>query len=123
LPSIVGAPAILLELVDERFYHLDTAVAPLDETTCLAVREAFTDESWSSLERVFARIGVVDVDEAAAAFACNAHCPDRKNVVIEPAAREASKLLSRLGFGVVGVDLSEFRKSGGSVFCMKMMLP
>jgi N-dimethylarginine dimethylaminohydrolase len=32
-------------------------------------------------------------------------------------------VLETLGFRVHGVDTSEFRKAGGSVFCLKLMLP
>ena len=37
-------------------------------------------------------------------------------------ANEANAKLRSAGFNVVEVDTSEFMKSGGSVFCLKMMV-
>lgn len=123
MAEIVETPVVLLELVDDRFYHLDTAAAPIDATTCLAFRRAFTPAGWELLNRVFARVIEVSESEAVLAFACNAHSPDARRVILEPAAVETRKRLEALGFGVETVDVSEFRKSGGSIFCMKMMIP
>ena len=38
-------PVVSLELVDPRFYHLDTALAVLDDTTIAYYPPAFSDES------------------------------------------------------------------------------
>ena len=43
--AIVGMPVVSLELVDPRFYHLDTALAVLDDTTIAYYPPAFSDES------------------------------------------------------------------------------
>ena len=55
------------------------------------------------------------------AFACNAHCPDGRNVIIDQTATATAKLLESAGFRVHLVDTSEFRKAGGSVFCLRQM--
>ena len=60
--------------------------------------------------------------ESAEGFACNAHCPDTKHVIIDAACIETARVLADAGYDVRRVDTSEFRKSGGSVFCMKMMI-
>jgi N-dimethylarginine dimethylaminohydrolase len=60
--------------------------------------------------------------EATDYFACNAHALDGKTVIMQRGAREAVSRLGALGFRVVEVDTGEFLKSGGSVFCLKMMI-
>lgn len=120
--EITGAPIVLLELKNPRFYHLDTCLSILDESTVLACRQAFTEDSWKCLKGLFRRIIEVPMQEAdSPGFACNAHCPDQKHVIIHYQAEQTIKALSSTGFTPVAVDTSEFIKSGGSVFCMKLM--
>lgn len=116
-------PVVGLELVDPRFYHLDTALSPLDEHTALYVHEAFTEEGVALLQRLFPTLIRVPIDEAAHGFAANGHCPDRKHFIVHRGNTQTNTVLRQQGFEVIEVDTSEFIKSGGSVFCMKMMLP
>lgn len=116
-------PVVAVELVDERFYHLDTCLAPLDERTALYVPAAFTEAGREVLASLFERLVEVPFAEAAELLACNGHCPDRKHFIVQAGATETAALVRGLGFEVIEVDTSEFLKSGGSVFCMKMMLP
>lgn len=118
-----GCPLLGLELVDPHFYHLDTCLAPLDGGAALWVADAFSPESRRLLSRVFPRLQDIPVGEAEGALACNAHCPDGRNVIVDTAASTTMAVLETLGFRVHGVDTSEFRKAGGSVFCLKLMLP
>jgi N-dimethylarginine dimethylaminohydrolase len=105
------------------FYHLDTCLAPLDEERALVVTEAFEDRGLELLARTFPKLLAVPPAEASERLACNAHCPDGRNVIIDAGAQETIRLLRGEGFRVLPVDTSEFLKSGGSVFCLKMMLP
>jgi N-dimethylarginine dimethylaminohydrolase len=123
LAPAVGAPAFLLELEDERFYHLDTAVAPLDERRCLVYPRALAPASLELLAALFPELIVVDEREAVDGLACNAHCPDGLHVLIDAACTGTAAELARRGYRVLPHDLSELKKSGGSVFCMKVMLP
>ena len=43
--AITGMPVVSLELVDPRFYHLDTALTVLDDTTIAYYPPAFTDRA------------------------------------------------------------------------------
>ncbi|NQU50670.1 MAG: amidinotransferase [Planctomycetes bacterium] len=106
------------ELVDERFYHLDTALAPLNQNYALYVPEAFTDEGCQLLRAAFPNALALPLEESLR-FAANAHCPDGKHVLIEEECRTTCALLEEHGFKPVPVPTSEFRKSGGSVFCLK----
>ncbi len=53
IAAVVGMPVVSLELVDPRFYHLDTALAVLDDTTIAYYPPAFSDESRARLLELF----------------------------------------------------------------------
>ncbi len=119
--SVVDAPLIPLRLVDERFYHLDTCLCVLDDETAMWFPDAFDDASWWRLQDAFETL--LEVPEAEAlTFACNAHCPDGHHVVMDRANQGTAGILADAGFEPVLVDTSEFRKSGGSVYCMKQVV-
>lgn len=117
-----GVPVIALELVDEDFYHLDTCLCVLDEHTVLIYPDAFTDEGIELIHAVFDTVINASKYEATGLFACNATCPDGKNVIIQQGCTDVNKNLRDAGFAVHEVSTYEFLKSGGSVFCMKMMV-
>lgn len=115
-------PVIALELVDESFYHLDTCLCVLDEKTALIYPEAFTDEGLALINNVFDKVIHSSKYEAEKLFACNASCPDGRNVIIQQGCTDVNKNLRDAGFAVHEVSTYEYLKSGGSVFCMKMLL-
>lgn len=115
-------PVIALKLIDEDFYHLDTCFCVLDEETVLIYPGAFTDEGLELIDSVFDRIIYASKYEATKLFACNATCPDGKNVIIQQGCTDVNKNLRDAGFSIHEVSTYEFLKSGGSVFCMKMMV-
>ncbi len=107
------------QLQDARFYHLDTALAPLNEHTAMYVPSAFNEQGVELLKHSFSKL--IELSEHDALnFAANAHCPDGIHVLIQQGSRRAEENLQALGFTTIPLDTSEFMKSGGSVFCMKM---
>jgi N-dimethylarginine dimethylaminohydrolase len=122
ISRIVGATVVPLRLVDARFYHLDTCLSLLNERTALWVPEAFDADSQQLI-----RAGIADLipisREDAANFAGNAHCPDGQHVFLQRGSLRVCQELARRGLTVEEVDTSEFIKSGGSVFCLKLDLP
>jgi N-dimethylarginine dimethylaminohydrolase len=116
------ADVAVFELANPRFYHLDTCLAILDDRTALACPAAFTEQGWALVKAIFPRVIEVDISEAdSPRFACNAHCPDEKHVIIHPGSTHTEAALRAAGYTPVPVDTEEFIKSGGSVFCMKLM--
>jgi N-dimethylarginine dimethylaminohydrolase len=115
-------PIIEVELVDESFYHLDTCLCVLDKNTALIYPEAFTNKGLGLIEAVFDKVIRASEYEAKTLFACNATCPDGKNVIIQQGCTDANKNLRDAGFSVHEVSTYEFLKSGGSVFCMKQLI-
>ena len=123
IAQLVNAPTFLCELTQPGFYHLDTAIAPISATTALWFPEAFTARGRALIRRLFVNLIEASAEEAKSGLACNAHFVDPETVVLDRCCQLTSQQLTRRGVRVYTVDVSEFRKSGGSVFCLKMMLP
>lgn len=117
-----GVPVIALELLHPAFYHLDTCFCMLDSSTALIYPGAFTPEGLELIRALIPNIIEANQYEAEELFACNATCPDGKNVVIQYGCSDVNVKLREAGFTVHEVSTDEYRKSGGSVFCMKMMI-
>ncbi len=113
--EVLRRPVVSLRLVDERYYHLDTALAVLDDHRIAYLPEAFSQDSQVLLRRLFPD-AVIATEEDAAAFGLN-FVSDGRNVVINSEAEALADKLSDAGFEVTSVDLSEFKKGGGSVKC------
>ena len=121
LSERLGFPVLPLHLTDPDFYHLDTCLCPLDEATALIYPGAFQQEGIELIHAHFDRVLEAPEGEARELFACNAHSPDGKHVIIQRGCTETNHQLSEAGYEVIEVDTDEFLKSGGSVFCMKLM--
>lgn len=116
--EVFGRPVVSLELVDPRFYHLDTALAVLDPTGPGQVAyfpDAFSRSSQAELRRLFPRAVIADEADAAA-FGLNL-VSDSRHVVLNTGAAGMVARLSAAGYLPVEVDMSELRKGGGSVKC------
>ena len=116
-----GLPVILLALPDPDFYHLDTALALLDEDACLWLPAAFDERGRELVRALFPRALEADEEDARARLACNATCPDGRTVLIQRGCDVTRGRLERAGFEVRELETGEYLKSGGSVFCMKLL--
>lgn len=113
--ELLGAPVVSLQLVDPRFYHLDTALAVLDDHTVAYYPEAFSAGSRAVLQRLFPD-AVLATEADAVVLGLNA-VSDGRHVVLPSAATGLAAQLAERGYEPVGVDLSELLKAGGSVKC------
>lgn len=119
---LVGLPVVSLDLVDPRFYHLDTALAVLaegagqdDPATIAYFPGAFSPGSRTVLERLFPD-ALVATEEDACAFGLNA-VSDGRHVVLARGADHLTGLLRERGFEPIELDMSELLRGGGSVKC------
>jgi N-dimethylarginine dimethylaminohydrolase len=112
---VLGLEVVPLELVDPRYYHLDTAVAVLDATTIAWLPEAFTPACRAVLRERFPDAVVADPTDAAV-LGLNAVSDGRHVVLAAPAVRLAAALAER-GFTPVPMDCSELLKGGGGPKC------
>lgn len=112
-----GRPVIGLELVDPRYYHLDTALCVLDDARdeVMYFPDAFSPGSRSVLRRLFPDALIATGDDAAA-LGLNA-VSDGRHVLLPQAAVGLFGPLRERGFEPIGMDLGELLKGGGSVKC------
>lgn len=104
-----------LQLVDDRFYHLDTALFVLDDSNVCYFPQAFSRQSQRDLAELFPD-AILAEEEDALAFGLNS-VSDGENVILPAAATGLAQKLATKGFTVHRVDLSELVKGGGSVKC------
>jgi N-dimethylarginine dimethylaminohydrolase len=110
-----GRPVQSLTLVDPRYYHLDTALAVLDNDEIMYYPQAFSAASQQVLRELYPD-AILATAADAEVFGLNA-VSDGRHVLL---ASQASNLIDELwarGFVPIGVDLSELLKSGGSAKC------
>lgn len=120
LHDFFGKEVVSLKLVDPRFYHLDTAFCPLNDKTVMYYPGAFDKAGRHAIEMHFPhRIEASEKD--AAGFGLNA-VSDGQNVVVSAAATGIHEQLKAKGFNPIGMDMTEFRKSGGAVKCCTLEL-
>ncbi len=126
LSAIIEVPVVTLQLKDPSFYHLDTCFLPLVNDSLLVADIAFEKKDLEMLLQFFKNVIPTSIQEASHFFALNAHCftgADGANyAIIQEGCPETKDLLEEAGYKVYETDTSEFIKSGGSVYCMKMML-
>jgi N-dimethylarginine dimethylaminohydrolase len=120
LQEVFGLPVISLTLVDPRYYHLDTALGVLDDSTIAYYPDAFDVDSQQMLGALFPDAVIATAQEAAV-LGLNL-VSDGFNVVLPQAAASLGERLRERGFHPVTVDLSELLKAGGSVKCCTMEL-
>jgi N-dimethylarginine dimethylaminohydrolase len=115
-----GRPVISLELVDDNYYHLDTALAVLDERSVMYYPAAFSPGSREVLRELFPD-AITATGEDAANFGLNA-VSDGRNVVLPAGATRLAEVLRERGYDPVGVDVSELMRAGGGVKCCTLEL-
>ena len=106
-----------LELVDPVFYHLDTCLMPLNAEAAVIYSGAFSPESLQALRRAWPRLYEMPRDDAMH-FVCNGVAVNGR-VIGSHLSKALSRALDAENLTFVNIDLSEFEKGGGSVFCMK----
>ena len=118
--AIYGRPVITLNLVNPNFYHLDTAIAVLDDTNIAYLPSAFDEPSLAILRERYPD-AVIATEEDAAILGLNSYS-DGYNVVIAARAKDFERQLRERGYNPIGVDLSELLLGGGGVKCCTLEL-
>jgi N-dimethylarginine dimethylaminohydrolase len=111
-----------LNLVDDRFYHLDTCFCPLEGGYVLYYPQAFDAGSQAKIAKLVPekkRIAILEED--ALAFACNA-VNIGKTVIVNKAGPDFITKLGAAGYTVIQTPLTEFMKAGGSAKCLTLRL-
>jgi N-dimethylarginine dimethylaminohydrolase len=114
----LGVEVLPLELIDPRFYHLDTCFCPLAPDHALYYPGAFDEYGRSVLRERIPNLIEVAVEEAIS-FSCNAVVVS-KTVILNEGAPKLVEALGEHGFGARPLAFSEFIKSGGSAKCLTL---
>lgn len=120
LAEVTGREVLTLELVDPRFYHVDTALAVLDDTNVAYLPQAFSEASQAVLADRFPNAIHVSLEDATV-FGLNA-VSDGRNVFVASQATAFIEQLRAGGYTPVPVDLSELLKGGGGIKCCTLEL-
>lgn len=110
-----GVPVVSLQLVNPRFYHLDTALAVLGDNDIAYYPAAFSPGSLAVLRRMFPDAIEAD-DNDAMTFGLNS-VSDGRHVIVPVESKNLTARLIERGYDPVPVELSEFRKAGGGPKC------
>ncbi len=119
ISECLNLPVLSLELVDDRWYHLDTCLFPISPEVVVFYPGAFDTYARVVIESNFETVRVSEPE--ALRFACNAVVVGRHVVLPAGCPRLASDLKAR-GFTVHSVELSEFLKAGGAAKCLTLIL-
>ncbi len=111
--------SVFCELVDPRFYHLDTCFCPLNEHQAIWYPQAFSKASQRQMADQADLFTITAEEELS--FACNAVVIN-KNVVIPDRCPQTRVTLEKLGFTVYDCPMTEFIKSGGACKCLTLDL-
>lgn len=111
---------VSLKLIDPYFYHLDTALGVLDESTVAYYPGAFDDHSKELLKGAVSNLIEATLEEAKG-FALNL-ISNGKLVITSNASPTLIEKYRSAGFIVHPTPILEFRKSGGGVDCMTLEL-
>lgn len=106
---------IMCELVDPRFYHIDTCFCPISPTLAIWHPGAFSEESRKRMEQEIELVAVPEKE--AARFACNSVVVGQ-HVVVPGGCEETSRALEKRGYETHLVEVDEFLKAGGACKCL-----
>ena len=115
-----GVRVLPLELVNPRFYHLDTCFCPLSPTEAIYFPDAFDAYGRRVLEAHVETLIPVEESEAFR-FGCNAVVLG-KTVVHNSQCPRLAENLNQRGYRSIEVELDEFLKAGGSSKCLTLRI-
>ncbi len=119
--DILGCLVISVELVDPRFYHIDTCFCALPDVGAFWFPAAFDEYGQRAIRSHVPNLIDV-VEEEAAHFSCNAVVLDRQ-VVLPEGAPNLMQSLGNRGYTCHPLPMTEFLKAGGACKCLTMFLP
>lgn len=122
LESVVGAPVNVVELVDPRWYHLDTCFCPLPDGSAIWYPHAFSAASQEMILRSFPFESCIPVSfDSALRFICNCVIIG-KHLFLPQGTSPTKWVLQKRGYIVHEFALDEFIKAGGAAKCLVLNL-
>ena len=121
LGEMLKCLVISVELVQERYYHLDTCFCPLPDGSAVWYPAAFDDYGQRAIRHHVPQLIEV-VPEEAGRFACNAVVLDRE-IVLPQGCPKLCGALSERGYQRHELPMTEFLKAGGACKCLVLSVP
>ncbi len=116
----LGVSVLSVELVDDRWYHLDTCFFALTPDLVVFYPGAFDRYGQEAIRSHFETIEIPEAE--ALRFACNSVVLGT-HVVAPSGCPTLTAALEKRGYQVHSISLSEFLKAGGSAKCLTLHLP
>lgn len=116
LNRLTGLRSIELELVDPRFYHLDTCLFVLNQDVVFYYPPAFSAKSNKLLNKIIPKL-ITFTQSESLSFVANNVVTDH-HVLTHIGNPIFKSQIKSLGYAPVSVDVSEFIKSGGGIHCL-----
>jgi N-dimethylarginine dimethylaminohydrolase len=118
--QMLGVRVIPVELVDARYYHLDTCFCPLTHDEAIWYPPAFDEYGQRAIREHVPRL--IEVDRAEAErFGCNAVVIGRQ-VITNTGCDKLHAALAARDYAPIATPLDEFVKAGGSAKCLTLRL-
>jgi N-dimethylarginine dimethylaminohydrolase len=118
--SMLGCRVIPVELIDARYYHLDTCFCPLAPGEAIWFPPAFDDYGQLAIRTHVSNL--IEAEQAESErFACNAVVIG-KYVITNTGCDHLHAALSARGYNPIATPLDEFVKAGGSAKCLTLRL-
>lgn len=122
IEDLYGVPAIALELIDPRFYHLDTCFCVLSGGDVLWYPAAFSASAAGAVREIVGEDKLIEAnDEDAFHLGVNSVCIGPEVVMCHASAPTLAALSAR-GYHVNIVPLDSFNRSGGAAYCLTLRL-
>ena len=122
IAHLFSIPTVSLELVDPRFYHLDTCLCVLSSGDILYYPPAFSKQSREMIQELVDKDRLIEASAADAEhLAVNSVCLGDQ-VVVCHASEALHCALTERGYQVHIVPLDSFNRSGGSAYCLTLRL-
>lgn len=108
-----------LKLSDPYFYHCDMSFAPLDDKTVVINRNSFDKDGLEKIYKNFQNVIGTDAPDNKV-FCCNLVMVGKNIVAGKGISQELKNNLTKYGFITHEVEMTEYRKGGGSVKCLTL---
>ncbi|WP_119678035.1 dimethylarginine dimethylaminohydrolase family protein [Indioceanicola profundi] len=120
--ELFGEQVVPLELVDPRFYHMDTCLNPLSRGHVMWVPCAFSRQGQGLIREIVGDENLIEVPmEDAEKLACNAvNLGD--DIVLAEASQRMRSMVAEHGYTTHEVPIRSFGMSGGSAWCLVLRL-
>ncbi len=121
LAELLGEEVLSVELIDPRYYHLDTCLVVLGPESAACAPEAFDAYGMEVLRDRFPDLIEVEPEEGER-FACNLVAWAGHAIVPAGCPRLTAALRER-GWTTTEVEVGEYLKAGGACRCLVLTLP